>query len=132
MIYEHLLLDERTTRTPHTTVPNRSGQAGFTTQADTHRSWERRRPPTPSPPSTSRRPKSMRRQIYERFLSTLRDGDRTGDFHLTDPVATTFAIIAMCEHVDNYWVRPGGRLDPDAIADEYVVLAHRMVDARTD
>ncbi|RVU29019.1 TetR/AcrR family transcriptional regulator [Streptomyces antnestii] len=75
--------------------------------------------------------RTMQRVTYERFSTTLRDGDTAGDFTLADTSATAFAIIAMCEHV-NEWVRPGGRLDPEAVAEEYVVLAWRMAGARTD
>ncbi|WP_406635141.1 TetR/AcrR family transcriptional regulator [Amycolatopsis sp. WGS_07] len=74
--------------------------------------------------------RKMQHAIYRRYLATLNEGADAGVFRLADPVATAFAIISMCEHV-NDWARPEGRLAPAEVAGEYVRLALRMAGART-
>src|SRR5687768_2298102 len=70
----------------------------------------------------------LQRGVYETFLNTIRAGVRSGRFDVPDAVPTTFAIIAMCEHVYE-WARPRGRLSPKSIASHHVTLALRMVGA---
>lgn len=70
----------------------------------------------------------LQRGVYETFLDTIRAGVRSGRFDVPDAVTSTFAIIAMCEHVYE-WARPRGRLSPQSIASHHVTLALRMVSA---
>jgi AcrR family transcriptional regulator len=70
----------------------------------------------------------LQRDVYEIFLDAIRSGVRSGVFDVPDAVPTTFAIIAMCEHVYE-WARPRGRLSPRSIASHHVTLALRMVGA---
>lgn len=70
----------------------------------------------------------LQRGAYETFLNTIRAGVRSGRFDVPDAVPTTFAIIAMCEHVYE-WASPRGRLSPQSIASHHVTLALRMVGA---
>ena len=70
----------------------------------------------------------LQRVVYENFLNTIRAGVRYAVFDVPDAVPTTFAIIAMCEHVQE-WARPRGRLSPESIASHHVTLALRMVGA---
>jgi len=70
----------------------------------------------------------LQRGVYETFLNTIRAGVRSGVFDVPDAVPTTFAIIAMCEHVDK-WASPRGRLSPQSLASHHVTLALRMVGA---
>ena len=60
-------------------------------------------------------------QVLEEILNAC--GDPAGDRKLT-----TLAVLAMLTGV-NTWYREGGRLDPDAIADGYVVMVRGLINA---
>ena len=67
--------------------------------------------------------------LLHEHVQDLRDvivaGVRTGDFDSPNPTASAFAILGMAENVT--WLRRGGRLSPDALADLYAGFARRMV-----
>lgn len=73
---------------------------------------------------------ALHRQVYERFVGVLVEGAERGQFDLIDPVTTTFAVIAMCEHV-HQWARPRGRLSGEQIVEQCVALALRMAGNRS-
>lgn len=73
-----------------------------------------RRQPILSPPQLNRL-----RELETLHLDTLKDilkrGQEAGLFHRKSTTLTSFAILGMCEHVNN-WFRPEGSLSTDAIA----------------
>jgi AcrR family transcriptional regulator len=110
-------------------LENRRAAAGFTSMAPpTRNDLSHGRSSSVLIPEHQDKFVKLQRGVYETFLNTIRDGARSGVFDVPDPVPTTFAIIAMCEHV-NEWARPRGRLSPHSIASHYVTLALRMVGA---
>jgi AcrR family transcriptional regulator len=71
------------------------------------------------------------RDEYERLVvEVLEGGAADSTFSLIDTKLTAYAIIAHSSHVGT-WYRPGGRLTVGAVAEAYVDLALRMVDAES-
>jgi AcrR family transcriptional regulator len=68
-----------------------------------------------------------RRDAYEaRFRAVITDGIARGVFARCDPaVAAAFVLTAL--NAIAVWYRPGGRLDPAALADQYADLAVRAL-----
>jgi AcrR family transcriptional regulator len=69
-------------------------------------------------------------ELEHRTLDVLRtiidSGKAQRVFKVENPKLTAFAIIGMSEHTLN-WVKPGGEMDADSIADYYARLATRIV-----
>ncbi|AMM19996.1 hypothetical protein AX769_07255 [Frondihabitans sp. PAMC 28766] len=74
---------------------------------------------------------TMLKSYEQIFKDILRSGVEAGEFRELDVTPVTFAILGMGESVIN-WYRPGGRLTPDQIGDEYADLALHLVGARSD
>jgi AcrR family transcriptional regulator len=79
--------------------------------------------------SQKERVNALQRQAFDLLRAILADGSQAGTFTFDDLTATTFAVITLCEYVFA-WVRPGGRLTPDAVADIYQRLVLTMVGAK--
>ena len=63
----------------------------------------------------------MRREYERQFIDLLRLGRAAGEFRAVDPKLTAFAIIGTGLTVGR-WYRPGGPLQPEEIAAQYVDL----------
>ncbi|BDZ47864.1 TetR family transcriptional regulator [Frondihabitans sucicola] len=74
---------------------------------------------------------TMLKSYEQIFRDILRAGIDGGEFRDVDVTRVTFAILGMGESVIN-WYRPGGRLTPTQIGDEYADLALHLVGARYD
>lgn len=67
------------------------------------------------------------RHRYETALETiLTDGVAQGVFEVADSKVATLAVIAMLTGITT-WFRPGGRLDLEAVQDQYWHMVRRMV-----
>ncbi|MEM1236823.1 MAG: TetR/AcrR family transcriptional regulator [Pseudomonadota bacterium] len=71
---------------------------------------------------------ALRRSYEDKLEAILRAG-QGGAFVVEDTKLTTMALIAMLTGVTN-WFRAEGRLSPDAVAENYVAMARRLVGAR--
>lgn len=70
---------------------------------------------------------ALRRDYEDILTAILSKGAQSGDFTLTDPKMTTFALIAMLTGVTN-WYREGGRLSRADVQTLYADMALRAVD----
>lgn len=71
------------------------------------------------------------RRSYEAVLTEiLETGRRAGIFRFGDARLATFALIAMLTGV-NTWHRPGGRLSPREIEEEYLAMSRALVGVAT-
>jgi AcrR family transcriptional regulator len=77
-------------------------------------------------PENFARVETLRRSYEAVLTDILVAGVAAGDFRLGDPKLATFALIAMLTGV-NTWYRPGGRLGPAAIEEEYLAMARALV-----
>jgi AcrR family transcriptional regulator len=56
----------------------------------------------------------------------VRAGIDAGEFDVSDPTVTAFAVLNICEHV-NQWFNPDGQMSADDIAELHGELAVRLV-----
>lgn len=70
--------------------------------------------------------RNMQRTVYHLFRAALEEGAASGVFSVVDASTVAFAIISLCENVQS-WAKPGGRLGPDEICDQYTILIRKMV-----
>lgn len=72
------------------------------------------------------------RDAYEgMFRGMIREGVETGAFRRCDPALVTRAILGMCGWLA-VWYRPGGRLAPEAITDQFMDLILAGLDQTAD
>lgn len=83
-------------------------------------------------------PKAKMTEIYElegqfnqRLTSIIKDGVRAGTFKVSNPVVASRAIMGMLQWVKR-WYRSSGQLSVETVAEEFCVLALRMLDAQND
>ncbi|QSE72526.1 TetR/AcrR family transcriptional regulator [Rhodococcus sp. PSBB049] len=74
----------------------------------------------------ARQIRNMQRTVYHLFKAALEEGSATGAFNVEDASTVAFAIITLCENVQS-WAKPGGRLGPDEICDQYTTLIRKMI-----
>ncbi|MBP7241741.1 TetR/AcrR family transcriptional regulator [Amaricoccus sp.] len=82
-------------------------------------------------PENFARVETLRRSYEAVLTDILVAGVARGDFRLGDARLATFALIAMLTGV-NTWYRPGGRLGPEAIEEQYLAMARALVRASAD
>lgn len=70
---------------------------------------------------------TIQRRYFNRLKSVIEEGQAAGLFRVVDSTVTTFAILAIGDHVPR-WYRAGGRLDIAQIVDSNTKLAMRLVD----
>ncbi|MFB2530856.1 TetR/AcrR family transcriptional regulator [Paracoccus sp. p4-l81] len=68
----------------------------------------------------------LRRRYEGELAQILQDGATSGDFAVTEPKLSAFALIAMLTGV-NTWFREGGRLDRAAVEEVHWDMARRAV-----
>lgn len=70
---------------------------------------------------------SAKRRVVERLLvAAIEDGVSAGIFHVTSTTGTARALLGMIQAI-TIWYRPGGRLDPQAVAEQYIDIAEHTV-----
>jgi AcrR family transcriptional regulator len=72
--------------------------------------------------------KQQEREIIGIVQAILRDGQENGEFSITEPTVTAFAIVSMCEYVF-VWFNPNGRLSASEVAALYADHALTLVRA---
>jgi AcrR family transcriptional regulator len=80
------------------------------------------------PPAALRQVHAEHRAMRDVFERVIRDGVRDGRFAETDPKLASLALLGMCTWVHR-WYRARGRLDDEAIADDFAERAVRMLSA---
>lgn len=70
---------------------------------------------------------TVQRRYFNRLKSVIEEGHAAGLFRVVDSTVTTFAILAIGDHVPR-WYRADGRLDIEQIVALNVKLAMRLVD----
>lgn len=71
----------------------------------------------------------VRKQIEDLLLSIVRDGVRTGVFHVPHPEDTVRALLGMIQAVA-VWYDPAGVLSPPELAERYVEISLQTVGYR--
>lgn len=69
---------------------------------------------------------SVQQRYFNRLKNVIDEGQAAGVFEVLDSTVTTFAILAIGDHVPR-WYRVGGRLNIDEIVSINVGLALRLV-----
>ncbi|NMO00049.1 TetR/AcrR family transcriptional regulator [Gordonia sp. TBRC 11910] len=69
-----------------------------------------------------------RHEVDDMLVEVLNDGNRTGQFHITDMEYTKLAVLGMAQGIAD-WYRPNGADSPSTIADRYEALTLRLVGA---
>ena len=80
------------------------------------------------PPATLRQVQAEQRAMRDLFERVIREGILDERFAATDPKLAALALLGMCTWVHR-WYRARGRLDDEAIADDFAERAVRMLSA---
>lgn len=72
--------------------------------------------------------RARQREVQHIFKRVLERGQSTSSFDVNDATVTAFALVTLCEHV-NTWAHAKGPKQTAEIAEEYVLLALRMIRA---
>ena len=70
---------------------------------------------------------ALQKDLEELFRAELQRGVDAGDFAVTDPQATVWALLSLGIDVARWW--PRDRVGPDALGDAYAGIALRIVGA---
>lgn len=73
-------------------------------------------------PTDQRKAIQVKRNRYHRVLvAALEDGNAAGSFKVRDVELTALAVLGMCNWTYQ-WLRPGGQLTADQVADQFLHL----------
>lgn len=72
-------------------------------------------------PEAREKVRKQKRKFDESLELILKDGIKTGDFHIPDIKMAIFVIQGACSF-GYQWYKPNGRLTPDEIADKMIYL----------
>src|SRR4051794_26190521 len=71
---------------------------------------------------------ALRDRYEQLWQDAIESGVADGTFQVRDPALARRALLEMCSGVARWWT-PSGALDLDALAEEYAVLALRLLGA---